>query len=102
MNYTNQFAKRYLAARLNLMVLMKYGALIWFICRVYPIAKRTYKDILNAIDLCSRYVWSLALKHTISVATVKAFGPIVKQRCNPIKLWVVNGPELHNNVLENG
>ena len=58
-----------------------------------------YKYILMVIDVFSKYGWALPLKSKTGPAVAEALESIFKRR-NPKKLWVDEGGEFYNKVLD--
>ena len=59
------------------------------------------KYLLCAIDLYSKYAFVIPLKDKKGISIVNAFNNIIKQsNRKPNKIWVDQGGEFYNNVLE--
>lgn len=60
-----------------------------------------FKYLLNAIDVYSRYVWSIPMKNKSAVETTKAFEEIIKKaKTTPDKLWTDSGKEFLNKNMD--
>jgi len=59
-----------------------------------------YKYMLNVIDVCSKYAWSIPMKNKTGETTLAAFKEIViKSRRIPKHLWVDQGLEFYNKYI---
>ena len=62
---------------------------------------KSIKYLLCAIDLFSKYAFVIPLKDKKGISIVNAFNKIIKQsNRKPNKIWVDQGGEFYNNVLE--
>ena len=58
------------------------------------------KYLLCAIDLFSRYVWAVPLKHKRGITIVNAFQKIIAKECKPNKIWADQGGEFYNKLFK--
>ena len=63
-----------------------------------PLSKynKGIKYLLCAIDLFSKYVWVIPLKHKKGTSIVNAFQKIISKGRKPNKIWVDQGSEFYN------
>ncbi|DAC81743.1 TPA_asm: integrase [Trichoplax MELD virus] len=60
-----------------------------------------YKYLLNVIDIFSKYAWSVPVKDKTGNSIAEAFDKIIKSsHRKPIKLWVDQGSEFYNRVVD--
>ena len=60
------------------------------------------KYLLNVIDVFSKYAWSIPILDKTGNSIVNAFDKIIKQsNRKPDKLWVDQGSEFFNRVMDN-
>ena len=58
------------------------------------------KYLLCAIDLFSKYVWVVPLKHKRGITIVNAFQKIILKGRKTNKMWVDQGGEFYNNLFK--
>ena len=56
--------------------------------------------LLCAIDFFSKYAWVILLKDKRAISIVNAFRKIVSKVRKPNKIWVNQGGEFYNKLLE--
>ena len=60
-----------------------------------------FRFLLCVIDIYSKYVWVVPLKHKKGVSAVNAFHSILKKsNRKPNKIWVDKGSELYNRSMK--
>ena len=59
------------------------------------------KYLLCAIDLFSKYVWTISIKDKKETSIVKALQKIISEGRKPNKIWVDQGNEFYNNSFKN-
>ena len=65
------------------------------------LSRKGTKYLLCAIDLYSKYAFVIPLKDKKGISIVNAFDKIIKQsNRKPNKIWVDQGGEFYNNVIE--
>ena len=55
--------------------------------------------LLCAIDLFIKYAWVARLKEKRGISIVNGFQKIISERRKPNKIWVDQGGEFYNNLL---
>ena len=58
------------------------------------------KYLLCAIDLFSKYTWTIPLKDKKGISTVNAFQKIISQGRKPNKMCIDQGSDLYNNSFK--
>ena len=58
------------------------------------------KNLLCAIDLFSKYAWSVPLKDKRGTSIVNAFEKIISREAKPNKKWVDEGSQCYNNSFK--
>ena len=61
---------------------------------------KVIKHLLYAIDLFSKYEWTVLLKDKIGISIVNAFQKVISKERKPNKIWVDQGGKFYNNLFK--
>ena len=61
---------------------------------------KVIKHLLCAIDLFSKYEWTVLLKDKIGISIVNAFQKVISKERKPNKIWVDQGGKFYNNLFK--
>ena len=61
---------------------------------------KVIKHLLRAIDLFSKYEWTVLLKDKIGISIVNAFQKVISKESKPNKIWVDQGGKFYNNLFK--